>query len=229
MFAKFSEAGRLLCANLTLFSSIILTVWLPGNLLVNYLLFNASSEEDIVGPMRTTMWIEGIFGPIYLGAMIHALSQIKQGQRPSYSEAMAVGFRNWGSLFAARLVAGLIIVLGFIALIIPGIILSVRYALLDSAAVLENASPSDARKRSTELTVGIRWQILGAGIVFFIAFMLISFLIYLPLGFLPRFDTIATNVALDCILDVIYAVIQIVMFLYYWQAIQQEVAESHRL
>ena len=51
MLAKSSEATRLLWDNLGLFSSIILTVWLPGNLLMNYLAFKVFSEEEIVGPI----------------------------------------------------------------------------------------------------------------------------------------------------------------------------------
>ena len=43
MLAKFAEANQLLCSNLSLFSSIILTVWLPGNLLVRKLRIHISS------------------------------------------------------------------------------------------------------------------------------------------------------------------------------------------
>jgi hypothetical protein len=228
MLSKFSEAGRLLWSNLVLFSAIILTVWLPGNLLVNLLAFHVYSEEEIVGIIRITFWIEGIFGPLYIGAMIHALSELKQGRSPSYFVAMGAGFRNWIGLFAARFVAGLIIFLGLIALIIPGIILMVRYALLDSVVVLERAGPSEARRRSAELTVGNRGQIFGAGLLFLIAFILLAVIIYLPLILVPAIDTMVINVAIDCVLDVTYAVIQIVMFLYYWQATQQgnETTES---
>ena len=222
MLSKFGEAGRLLRANLVLFSAIILTVWLPGNLLVNYLAYRVYTEEDVLRLMRSTMWIEGVFGPVYIAAMLHALSKLKNGQRPRYSEAMAVGFRNWGRLFAARFVAGLLIGLGFIALVGPGIVLAVRYALLDSAVVLEGVDTTEARSRSTELTVGVRWQILWAGLLFFVVFSLFSFLIYLPVGFLPQLDTMATGVVLDCLLDVAYAIIQIVMFLYYWEAVSNE-------
>ncbi|MGH8622995.1 MAG: hypothetical protein ACRET3_12720, partial [Burkholderiales bacterium] len=65
MLAQFAEAIRLLRANIGLFSSIILTVWLPGNVLVNHLTYNVLSEEEIILPLRITVWIEGIFGPIY--------------------------------------------------------------------------------------------------------------------------------------------------------------------
>ena len=221
MFKKFGEAIQLLWANCILFSSIILTIWLPGNLLLSYLTYNVFGEEAFLPQVWITMWIEGIFGPIYIAAMVYALSRIKQGQRPTYSEAILYGFRNWGRLFVAQLIAGLLIVLGLIILIVPGIVLIVRYGLLPPAVVLEGATPSEARRRSAELTSGIRWQIFGAGLLFLIGFVVLSFLIYFPLEFFPELDTMPINVVLDCMLDVAFAVIQIVLFLYYWEATRE--------
>lgn len=218
MLSKFGEAARILTANAILFSSIILTIWLLGNLLVSYLTYNLSGGEQILRQVKLTMLIEGFFGPIYIGALIHALSKIKEGQNPTYSEAISMGIRNWGRLFVARFVAGLLILLGLVALVVPGIILFVRYALLDPTVVLEGAAPSEARRKSVELTSGLRWQIFGAGLLFLIAFAFFSFLIFLPLEVLSKLDTVAVNVVLDCVLDVAFAVIQIVLFLYYWEA-----------
>jgi len=228
MLAKFAEAIGLLCKNLFLFSSIILTVWLPGNVLGIYLAYYVYPEAQGL----QSIWIKGcteaIFGPIYIAAMIHALSKRKEGERPRYFDAMAVGFRNWGRLFVAQLLAGLLIGIGFVALFVPGVILLVRYALLDEVVVLEGTGTDRARRRSTELTTGIRWQIFWAGLLFSAGFLLISYLVYLPVDFLlerwPLLCTMATEVALDCVLDVTYAIIQIVMFLYYWQAVHQKPA-----
>ena len=217
MLNKFGEAIDLLFTHSILFSSIILTVWLPGNLLVSYLTHNVFGQGEVLRQFRITMMFENIFGPIYIGAMVYALSRIKQGQPPTYSEAILVGLRNWGRLFIAHLIAGLLILLGLIVLVVPGIVLLVRYALLDPAVILEGAAPGEARRRSAELTSGIRWQIFGAGLVFLAGFAVVSILIYLPVEFFPELDTMATNVVLDCVLDVAFAVIQIVMFLYYWE------------
>lgn len=112
--------------------------------------------------------------------------------------------------------------LGFIALIVPGIVLLVRYAVLDSAVVLEGANSAVSRRRSAELTSGKRWQIFAAALLFFFAFLMMSILVYVPVGFFPAADTMVVNVLLDCCLDVAYSVIQIVMFLYYWEAAHQE-------
>ena len=219
MAKKFSEALSLLWNNLGLFTAIVLTVWLPGNILTNFVAYNYA-EDSVVGLMKLTMWIEGIFGPIYIGALVYALYHIKMGRRVTYGDAIGVGFKKWGSLFAARLVAGILIGLGFLALIVPGIILAVRYSLLDAAVIVEDKGVTESRLRSIDLTAGRRWQILGAAILFFIPFILFSIIIYLPLGFSESLNIMPVAVALDCILDILFAVFQIVIFLFYWESIQ---------
>ena len=148
MLGKFREAISLFSSNISLFSRIILTIWLPGNIIINYLDYYVFYEADFIGLMRANMWIQGIFGPIYIGALIYALSKLKQYQMVTYTEAITAGFRNWQRLWWARFIAGLFIALGFIALIVPGIFLTIRYALIDSVVILEGADASESRKRS---------------------------------------------------------------------------------
>ncbi len=224
MLDKFRQAISLLSSNISLFSLIILTIWLPGNIIINYLDYYVFYGEDFVGLMRVSMWIEGIFGPIYIGALIYALSRLKQYQMVTYTEAITAGFRNWGRLWWAQFIAGLFIALGFIALIVPGIFLTIRYALIDSVVILEGANTSESRKRSSNLTAGKMWQIFGAYVLFFLVFFIFSFLVYIPvgamieLGFIEQLSSMILCIFLDCILDVIYAIIIIVMFLFYWES-----------
>ena len=224
MWQRFGEAVHLLRTNLRLFSAIILTVWLPGNLLMNFLTYYVFPEDEWAKQIRLNMWIEGLFGPIYIGAMVHALSKLKQGHAVNYAEAMSVGFKNWGRLFAARFITGCIVLLGLMALIVPGVIFLARFAVLDPVVVLEGAESKAARARCLVLTTGIRGQIVLSAVVFFIGFILCSFLIYLPQSFFDQLDGMTYDVLADCLLDVIYAVIQIVMFLFYWEAKTSEVS-----
>ena len=162
---------------------------------------------------------EGIFGPIYIGALVYALFNIKQNLKVSYKNAIEVGVKNWGRLWLARFMAGIIILLGFIALIILGIIFLVRYILLDFAVIIESADASQARSRSIELTKGNRWKIFGVLLVFLLLFYLISIVVYIPIEF---FDHIVLSVVLDCILDVVYGILFIILFLFYWEAREKE-------
>lgn len=228
MFGKLSEAVRLLAGNFLLIAAIVLTVWLPGNLLLGYIAFFAPGLDSARMVMRGAMYIEGIFGPIYIGAMVYALWQIKQGQAVRYGEAIGVGVRNWGRLFGARLVAGLQIVIGMLLFVIPGVVLALRYALLDSVVIIEGTEMSNSRRRSTELTEGIKLQMLAMVVLFYLGFILVGIMIYFSLYFVEEIAQLslplafALETAADCALDLVYAVLQIAVFLYYWEKRQIE-------
>ncbi len=212
------NAFQILTSRFALFSMIILTVWLPGNLFINYLIYHSDASDGLM--VRAPMMIEGIFGPIYIGALVFAVAQHLRGNTPTYSDAIGRGFAVWGQLFAARFVAGLLVTLGLILLIIPGVILAVRYALLESAVVLENEGTNGSRQRSIELTAGIRWQIFGTAMIFYLVFAVISFSVYLPLELAGELNNMWTATAVDCFIDITNGIIQIAMVLYFWHAVR---------
>jgi hypothetical protein len=219
MLRKFAEALRLWYTNLLVIVAIVLTVWLPGNLFAEYLIWYVPSDDEVGRSYRIGAIIEGVFGPICSGALVYTFAQVKKGRRPGYYEAIAVGFRNWGRLFSARFFAGIWIVLGLLLLVVPGIVLMVRYAFIDAVVVLEGSGGDFARSRSSELTRGFRWKIFLAGLTFWATFVPLSFLIRIPYEqFFPALNTMATDIAVDCALNIVYTIIEIVIFLYYWQA-----------
>lgn len=220
MGTKFWEAFSLLRSNPGLIAAIVLAVWLPGNLLLNHFYFTILEFGDDA-QMRMGMWIEGLFGPIYIGALAYALFEIKSGRKATYGASMIAGLRNWGVLWVAHLVSGIFILLGCVALIVPGMMLVVRYSLIAPVVVLEKKGVSDALGRSTELTIGRRWQIFGALVLGSIVVMLFSFLVYLPYELHLPLNTYYLVVFADCVTDVAFTFIQILMFLFYWEAVQE--------
>ena len=179
MIDKFGEAFSLLWDHIWLFTAIVLTVALPGNVIIKLITLSAG-EANFMATLYASIWIEVIFAPLYLGALIYALARIKSGKSVTYREAMAVGVKKWFALFAARFVASLFIGIGLIVLIVPGIILALRYALIDCAVILEDKGVADSLSRSTALTAGRRWEIFGAALLFFLGLVLVSILILFP-------------------------------------------------
>jgi hypothetical protein len=220
MIDKLLEAAELLVRHFGLFVAVVLTVWIPGNLLVNYLDFYVIPPENFRLSFRMYQLVEAILSPVPAAAVIAILSRSKLGRRATYREVMGVALRKWGPLFWARFVAGILIGLGFIAFIIPGIMLLLRYALLDQAVVVEGADPGEARRRSATLTKGRRWEILAVCLLFYVPFIVMTIAIYAPMIFLPILDQFHFGVFLDCCVNLGVVPIQIVMFLYYWEAAQ---------
>ena len=129
MIQKIREAIGLFTKNLSLFSFIVLTVWLPGSILLVYLrlyVFPDTTGGDefriFVQEYRVSNVIELAFGPLYTGAILYATSQLKKGLRPTYSESMAHAVRKSFKLLGTRIGTGLIILVGLIALISLGVI-----------------------------------------------------------------------------------------------------------
>jgi hypothetical protein len=217
--AKFGEACRLLVSNLRVIGPLVLTVWLPGNLLISYIAYHGPDSENPFSTLKLSNAVEGLFGPIYVAGLIHVLSKRKRGQWVTYSEAISAGYRNWGPLFVTRLTTGLMILFGLVAFVIPGITMLLKYAVVDAVVVLEGTSGSGARSRSADLTSGKRWDILAAGLLFLLILFPVSLGASSLLEQLGPFNNMWSSAAIDCCLDVLGCLITIVMFLFYWESV----------
>ncbi len=80
-------------------------------------------------------------------------------------------------LLGATIVAGLVIALGLIALVIPGIVLALMFILVPHAVVLEGHGPLGALSRSNHLTSGHKWTIFGFLAFWFVVLILFSMVI----------------------------------------------------
>ncbi len=232
MIQKINEATKLLYSNLILFSSISLTVWLPGSILLVYLRLyvlpgttGGDETRMFLQEFRVSNAIELAFGPIYVGALIHAASQLKQGLPASYSASMAYAAKRSFKLLGTRILSGLIVGLGLFCFVIPGIVMALRFVLIDAIVILEDRSGADAQARSTHLTQGKRWKILGTMTLTIIAvalfIYLIVFTLYSLLALIGQPDNFIVAVIVECVNNVLFVIPVIVLFLFYWEAKNQ--------
>lgn len=135
---------------------------------------------------------------------------------------MAHAARRSFKLLGTRIGTGLIVLAGLIALIIPGVVLALRFALIDAIVVLEGVEGVSARNLSVQLTRGKRWSILGTMILTFIglivAISLVSFILYLPLGLAGQDENFVVAVICECVNNILLSLLTIVLFLFYWDA-----------
>ena len=147
--------------------------WLPGFLSALFLLIALSVIISLV------------VGPVATGSAIKMASQeIEKGQADlGASVRFTLSKLVW--LWLLSIIVGVIIVLGFIALIVPGIILAIMFSLAIPALLIENIGVLPTMGRSRKL-VDHRWGksfalFLVLGIILLIAGVIAS-LISAPFG-----------------------------------------------
>jgi len=69
---------------------------------------------------------------------------------------------------AASILYGLIVLVGVLLLIVPGIIWSIQFQFYNYAIVDEGLGPIAALERSSQITKGAKWQVLGLNIMVFL-------------------------------------------------------------
>jgi hypothetical protein len=101
---------------------------------------------------------------IYLvqGAVTKAVEDVRDGRADlSVAQTFQSVTSRLGLLIVTSFLAGIAIAIGFVLLIIPGIILLTLWVLIVPAIVLENQGVGGAFRRSYELVRPYFWQALG--------------------------------------------------------------------
>jgi uncharacterized membrane protein len=107
-------------------------------------------------------------------ATVFIVSESYLGRPLSAWEALRRATPYMGRILVCSLLMAIVVGLGFLLLLIPGVILAVGLALAIPAVVLEpRTSASGALSRSWELTRGARWRLFGLGITLLV-------LLYVP-------------------------------------------------
>ncbi len=98
--------------------------------------------------------VNGIGG----GAMTVVVGTRYLGKDITFGRAYLAALRRAGPLIGGALLAVLLIVLGLMGFIVPGLILAVSYCLISPVIMLEGVKGAKSLKRSRLLIKGYRWQ-----------------------------------------------------------------------
>ncbi|MEJ2117422.1 MAG: hypothetical protein P8Y36_05755, partial [Alphaproteobacteria bacterium] len=139
---------------------------------VSIVLAFAVTSQDPANPtgafvgMGLGVLLSMILSPISTAVILYSAFQDMRGKTASLGEAISWALNRFLPLLFLGIVYALGVMAGFIALIIPGYILMVMWAVAVPACVVESSGPIDSLSRSSELTKGYRWQILGIVLIF---------------------------------------------------------------
>ncbi len=120
---------------------------------------------------------EAVVGTLVTSVFLAALVELGGGRPVTFAGAVKAGFDLWGRVFGVFFSAAWRIALATLLLIVPGLYLTLRYALAMPAAVFEGYSGPAALDASAATMKGRYWRV-GFGVS-------AAALIYVPLAFAP--------------------------------------------
>jgi hypothetical protein len=121
-----------------------------------------------------------VMSPIITAICIYALHAIAAGERPSAGQIFVAGFEAFTPLFGAVVLAALGIALGFVALVVPGVYLAVRWYFVPQTVVIEGARGPAALTRSSQIVEGSWWRTFGLVLLANLAIAIPGFLLLTP-------------------------------------------------
>lgn len=156
---------------------------LPGLLMV-YLMGAATAQmvaggatSGMVGVVLVSIVISMLIGALVQGALTRATVSASEGRRATFGESLAASLRVVFPLIGLSILFSIGVTLGFLLLIVPGIILLLMWAVAVPALVVEREGVRAAFSRSNELTKGARWKILGLFLVLIVCYWLLQILV----------------------------------------------------
>lgn len=139
--------------------------------------FTALGTAAAIGIAVFSVFTAILLAMITQGALVRATVAHSEGRKSSLAESAMAGLRVALPLFLLALLSALGIGLGFLLLIVPGVILYVMWSVAAPALVEERLGPIEALGRSSDLTRGARWKIFGLILVILVLYWLFSALV----------------------------------------------------
>lgn len=145
-------------------------------------LFQGVRAEALTPGRSVALIVVGIFSilisivlaMITQGALVRVTVAQSEGRRASLGETLMAGLTMALPLLGLAILSGIAMMIGFLLLIVPGIILYVMWSVSAPALVEERLGIGSALGRSRALTKGARWTIFGLLLIVLVIAWLIS-------------------------------------------------------
>ena len=124
-----------------------------------------------------------------------AVADAYLGGVPDWRRSLRFGARRLGGLFGLAVAGAVIIVIAFLALIVPGIWLMVSYSVAVPALLLERIGPVAALRRSFRLVRGRWWATAGALTVGYLMIAIVGAIVQYGILIVPSLLTDGNTVA----------------------------------
>jgi hypothetical protein len=177
------EGWRILIQEYKNILMIILCINLPINILMAVNSNELLVKED--GLQFLGILIQLLLSVLMMLAtlsIVIVVDRAVEGQSLPWTEAILQALSKWGKAFWTGLLAGVLIMLGTLIFIIPGLIISVYCMFATYVVVLRNESGTKALGYSKSLVQGQWWRMFGISLLLGIIIAIVAMAIMFPLS-----------------------------------------------
>ena len=169
----------------------------------------------LVPLVASILIVTAVFFPIAQGSAIKLASEQIEKARADLGASVRFAASKLIRIWALSVVVGIIVVLGFIALVVPGIILAIMFSLAFPVLLIENKGVLDSMRRSREL-VGHRWlKTFGVYLILGIIVAVASFIV----GAISRPFGVASPVVNGLLSALYQPLFPILLAVYYYSSV----------
>jgi hypothetical protein len=171
---------RLIAKNPLVFIVFPALIFVPSDLIIAFATQGMDTLESLRMSTRIQQIASLVLGTFAASTMIWTLKEMANGQHPSFGASLIGGKNYWRVISITTFQIGWRVGLATLLLIVPGVILAVRYCFALPITVFEDIHGKPALVRSKETGAGVQWAL-------FLPF-LFSVMIYLPIVFALLFS-----------------------------------------
>lgn len=181
-----TQSWALFLKTLPVLLAVYFTIELPCSLLSSWMDAYVFDPDDLRKSIQFTYKLEWWIGIIASAGCFHVLSVSWEGGTPTYLNSLGYGFSKWGRMWLLNLIQGIVLLLGLLLLVVPGILLYFRTMFAQCYATDGELSASDSLYASYALTKGHFWRTVGYFLLLGFFAVLPSFVLPIPLFLLPE-------------------------------------------
>ncbi len=178
-----SKAFSIYFQNIVTFVPLSLIAFLPVWIGLLVLGDDAAGGPDGTGGGAWVLMALGLLSGYWLqAALVYGTISTMRGRSPGMGETFSKSLGALAAVVVLGIVISILVGIGFVLIIVPGVILMVMFFVAIPAAVVERGGIGASLTRSRELTAGHRWGILALIIVMGILMVLAALVIGMVFG-----------------------------------------------
>jgi len=171
------RAGTIFSQNFVIFFLVALVAAAPTVLLIQRnadVMVGGTPSASLLLMIGIGVVLAMVLGMISQAVMLHAAFQAMRLRPVSLGNSLKVGLARVIPILLLAIVMGVLLMLGFLALVVPFFILLTMWWVATPACVVERTGPWTSLKRSAALTKGHRWKVFGLILLLFVINIVVS-------------------------------------------------------